>query len=150
MFEHEFLGLQWNSTSLGIISLWKGDDRSPVDLALMQITAPVSFSSWHICELPAHIFSGEKTYLDSKGKIKIKILSLVNAIFPQLEHVCVLSKTALYIHCQKTFFSAAPVNSLKSKTVNSGFHDNDWGKCKKKSIRKSKNLVFGLLPGNRE
>lgn len=80
-FEHEFLGLQWNSISLRIILLWKGDDRSPVGLAFMQITAPVSFSYVTFVSCRLHFPSTEKkTYFDRKEKIKIKLLRL-SAIF---------------------------------------------------------------------
>lgn len=61
--------------------------------------------------------------------------------------MCILSQIALYMYCQKIFFSAAPVNSLKAKTINSGCYDNDCGVCQK-SIRKSQNLVFRLEIGN--
>lgn len=61
--------------------------------------------------------------------------------------MCVLSQIALCIYCQKIFFSAAAVNSLKAKTINSGCHDNDCWVCQK-SMRKSQDLVFRLDIGN--
>lgn len=43
--------------------------------------------------------------------------------------------------------SAAPVNSLKAKTVNSGCYDKDWGKCQK-SIRNSQDFIIRMKTGN--